>query len=339
MKISEVPLSGGCHVVILGAGASIAATLRNPEAHGLQLPSMNNLPDVVGLNGVLSHFPQELIQENFEATYSNIAEHAPDSPYLKVMNDLIYSYFSSMELPLKPTIYDYLVMSLRDKDVIATFNWDPFLYMAWWRNYLHGSSPKLVFLHGNVAVGYNIERNMMGRAGMYSRDGEIYFEPTRLLYPVKHKDYSSDPFIKLSWDILQERLDKSQCNTHNVTIFGYSAPVTDVEAMGLMKKAWGRVDDRDLEQFEIIDVRSEEEVTYSWRNFIHTHHYNYCNSFFESSLALYPRRTDEAFFCHYLPITPEESFVESNPVPQDFQTIEEMWDWYQPLIDKEKSIE
>jgi hypothetical protein len=40
-----------------------------------------------------------------------------------------------------------------------------------------------------------------------------------------------------------------------------------------------------------------------------------------------------------LPITPEESFVESNPVPQDFQTIEEMWDWYQPLIDKEKSIE
>ncbi len=194
MKISEVPLSGGCHVVILGAGASIAATLRNPEAHGLQLPSMNNLPDVVGLNGVLSHFPQELIQENFEATYSNIAEHAPDSPYLKVMNDLIYSYFSSM-------------------------------------------------------------------------------------------------------------------------------------------------DDRDLEQFEIIDVRSEEEVTYSWRNFIHTHHYNYCNSFFESSLALYPRRTDEAFFCHYLPITPEESFVESNPVPQDFQTIEEMWDWYQPLIDKEKSIE
>ena len=244
-----------------------------------------------------------------------------------------------MELPLKPTIYDYLVMSLRDKDVIATFNWDPFLYMAWWRNYLHGSSPKLVFLHGNVAVGYNKERNMMGRAGMYSRDGEIYFEPTRLLYPVKHKDYSSDPFIKLSWDILQERLDKSQCNTHNVTIFGYSAPVTDVEAMGLMKKAWGRVDDRDLEQFEIIDVRSEEEVTYSWRNFIHTHHYNYCNSFFESSLALYPRRTDEAFFCHYLPITPEESFVESNPVPQDFQTIEEMWDWYQPLIDKEKSIE
>ena len=104
MNISEVHLSGGCHVVILGAGASIAATLRDPEIHGLKLPSMNNLPDVVGLNGVLSHFPKDLIQDNFEATYSNIAEHDPNNPYLKVMNDLIYAYFSSMELPMKPTI-------------------------------------------------------------------------------------------------------------------------------------------------------------------------------------------------------------------------------------------
>lgn len=102
-----------------------------------------------------------------------------------------------------------------------------------------------------------------------------------------------------------------------------------------MKKAWGSVNDRNLEQFEIIDVRSEEEVTYSWRDFIHTHHYDYRTSFFESSLAMYPRRTDEAFFCHYLPITPEEAFVDPNPVPQNFQSFEEMWNWYQPLIDRE----
>ena len=116
MTIKETNPSGGCHVVILGAGASIAATIRDPEEHGLKLPSMNNLPDVVGLHGCLNHFPQELIKENFEATYSNIAEYDPNNPYLKVMNDLIYSYFNSMLLPLKPTIYDYLIMSLRDKD-------------------------------------------------------------------------------------------------------------------------------------------------------------------------------------------------------------------------------
>ena len=92
----------------------------------------------------------------------------------------------------------------------------------------------------------------------------------------------------------------------------------------------------DMEQFEIIDVRSEDEVTYSWREFIHTHHYDYCRSFFDSSLALYPRRTDEAYFCHYLPLTPEEAFVEENPVPQDFKTLKEMWDWFEPLIVKEE---
>lgn len=33
MNIKETTPSGGCHVVILGAGASIAATLRDPETH------------------------------------------------------------------------------------------------------------------------------------------------------------------------------------------------------------------------------------------------------------------------------------------------------------------
>ena len=37
-------------------------------------------------------------------------------------------YFADLELPGHPTIYDRLVLSLREKDLIATFNWDPFLY-------------------------------------------------------------------------------------------------------------------------------------------------------------------------------------------------------------------
>lgn len=52
MNIKDVHLSGGSHVVILGAGASIASALRNPEKHGLSLPSMNDLPKVCGLDGV-----------------------------------------------------------------------------------------------------------------------------------------------------------------------------------------------------------------------------------------------------------------------------------------------
>ncbi len=241
MNIKYVHLSGGSHVVILGAGASIASALRNPEKHGLSLPSMNDLPKVCGLDGVLNKFPENLICDNFEATYSNLVEHDPNNYYLKVMNDMIYSYFRTLELPDEPTIYDYLVMSLRDKDAIATFNWDPFLYQAWWRNYHHGSSPQMIYLHGNVAVGYNQEKHMLGRAGMYSNNESIYFEPTQLLFPVKHKDYNKDSFIRSSWQMLQDRLDKEKCNTHNVTIFGYSAPVTDVEALSMMKSAWGGI--------------------------------------------------------------------------------------------------
>lgn len=119
-------------MVVLGSGASIALNLRDLEVHGLQLSSMNDLPDVVGLNEILSKFPSELICGNFEATYSNIAEHDPNSPYLNVMNNLIYSTSVQCNaIPNKPTIYDYLFMSLREKDVIATFNWDPFLYQVW----------------------------------------------------------------------------------------------------------------------------------------------------------------------------------------------------------------
>ena len=49
---------GGGHVVILGAGASIASTLRNPEPSGKQLPSMDNFIDVVGLSDIVDYLPE-----------------------------------------------------------------------------------------------------------------------------------------------------------------------------------------------------------------------------------------------------------------------------------------
>ena len=338
MNIREANLSGGTHVVILGAGASIASTNKNPEIHGLKLPSMKDLPTVVGLKNLLDHFPKNwIVDDDFEATYSNIAENDPNNPHLKEMNSMIYSYFRRLKLPNKPTIYDYLVMSLRDKDVIATFNWDPFLYQAWQRNYYHGSNPLLLFLHGNVAVGYNEKKDIMGPAGSTSKRTGNYYKPTQLLFPVRHKDYNKDVFIRREWEMLLQRLEKNERCTNNVTIFGYSAPVSDIEARNLMKSAWGDSDNRNIEQFEMINLQEEKEkVVTSWKGFIYTDHYDYVESFFDSSIAFYPRRTDEAYWCRYHPITEEESFVDANPVPKDFKTFEEMWEWYQPLIDMEK---
>lgn len=333
MTIRESHIMGGMHLVILGAGASIASSIRNPEVNGRKLPSMNDLPKVIDMADILNHLPQEILCDNFEELYGNIYEWNPDSKYLHEINDRIYAYFSSLELPHEPTIYDYLVMSLREKDVIATFNWDPFLFQAWWRNYLHGSSPGLLFLHGNVAIGYNEDIKSIGWAGSIGKQYGKYYEPTKLMFPVKHKNYALDAYIKDSW----ERFEKSLSTAKRVTIFGYSAPKSDVEAISAMQKAWGTPEQRNLEQFELIDIRPENEVRESWDAFIHSHHYDYCTDFFQSSLALYPRRSFEAYMLQCFPVTPEEAFVESVPIPQNkIHTFDDMWKWYEPLIQQEE---
>ena len=65
---------GGGHVVILGAGASIASTLRNPEQNGKQLPSMDNFVEFVGLTDMVDTLPNHLIADNFIATYIKIIQ-------------------------------------------------------------------------------------------------------------------------------------------------------------------------------------------------------------------------------------------------------------------------
>ena len=45
---------GGTHVVLLGAGASFASTLRNAEKSNKTLPLMWNIVDIVGLNDIVN---------------------------------------------------------------------------------------------------------------------------------------------------------------------------------------------------------------------------------------------------------------------------------------------
>lgn len=39
-----------------------------------------------------------------------------------------------IQIPERPTIYDQLLLNLRPKDLIATFNWDPLISQAYKRN-------------------------------------------------------------------------------------------------------------------------------------------------------------------------------------------------------------
>ena len=325
---------GGRHVVILGAGASIAATRRNPEVNGLQLPSMADFIDVVGLRDVVETIPEQLRAENFEDLYSNLYEADPYSDAILEIEARVRTYFSGMSLPDAPTIYDHLVLSLRSKDLIATFNWDPFLYQAWCRNSEVGDLPHISFLHGCVALGYSEEDKRSGPAGMQFRADGGYFEPTRLLYPVRQKNYNDDEFIRLEWNTVKTWLHSE--DTKRVTIFGYGAPVSDAEAVQLLNDAWGTHDERNMEQFEIIDVRPEDVVRENWGGFIHSHHYDYATSYFNSSLAHNPRRTYESYTQHIQPLTIAEAFSESNPIPLNITTLKELQEWHRPLIEAEE---
>lgn len=336
MNIKDEAFPGGGHIVILGAGASIASTILDPEKNGRQLPAMNDLPRVIPMGDLIAKVPHSLYSDNFETLYSNLYRIEPDNSVLASMNERVYEYFSKLSLPDKPTIYDYMVMALRFKDLIVTFNWDPFLYQAWCRNKGHGSKPMIRFLHGNVAIGYDEEDLRPGPAGWFRRDNKHYFKPTPLLYPTGLKNYESDPFIKREWTRLREAMHDE--TTWRITIFGYSAPVSDAAAIELMSEAWGTSEKRNVEQFEMIDIRPEEEVKKSWDAFIHTHHYDYCTNYFQSSLARCPRRTNESYFLRCFPNTPEEAFHDDYPIPKGgFATFDEMWAWHQELIDIENA--
>jgi hypothetical protein len=41
----------------------------------------------------------------------------------------------------------------------------------------------------------------------------------------------------------------------------------------------------------------------------------------------------------YLPATEEEVFQEPNPVPEQFATLKEMWEWHRPLVAAEAKFQ
>src|SRR5689334_4863571 len=114
----------GTHVVILGAGASYASTILNPEKNGKILPLMRNIVDIVGLQDLVLTLPKEyqVLKEDFEKLYSKLAKDNKFKKEREYIEKEVNIYFSQLELPDTPTIYDYLILSLRhNKDIIATF--------------------------------------------------------------------------------------------------------------------------------------------------------------------------------------------------------------------------
>ena len=136
-------------------------------------------------------------------------------------------------------------------------------------------TPELLFLHGSVAIGCcQTCKRVASRSLPCSNCGQE-LSKIPILYPVTEKNYNADPVIAEEWRLLKSALEQAWA----FTIFGYSAPKTDVEAIELMKGGWGKVDERNLEEVEIIDIREPEELRNSWDRFIHTHHSTVTSSF------------------------------------------------------------
>lgn len=283
------------HTVILGAGATIAAIPKG-DKNGKKSSVMNGLIKKLNLEEILADIELQTKSDNLEDIYSELYERKDCTKIVKELENRLYSYFSSLELPDEINIYDFLILSLTSKDCIATFNWDPLLIQAYVRcSRITNKLPLILCLHGNVAVGYCNEHIEFGTLDCTCPKCSERFTPTKLLYPVKHKDYSSDKYINWCWETLHYFID----NSYMLTIFGYSAPKTDTEAVELMKKAWGNIEKRQLEEVSVIDIIDEESMLNTWKDFIHTHHYRYSNSFFDSYLAKFPRRTCETIFATF----------------------------------------
>lgn len=309
------------HVVILGAGASRAACL-NGDKNSKIVPLMDDFVQTLDLNNIINS------DNNFEEIYSDF--HALKDKRLKKIEYRTYLYFDSLLLPDEPNIYDYLLLSLRKKDIIATFNWDPFLIQAYQRNSkVTKDIPPFLFLHGNVWEGSCPKCQTRGYKYQKCWNCGSKYIPSPLLYPIKKKDYNKNNNIRNAWKILDEYLH----NAAYVTIYGYNAPDSDIEAKQLLLNAWGDKEKRFMEEFEIIDIQTEDTIYDKWKDLIHTHHYEYHTSFFESYIFQFPRRTVEAYYAENW----KGDWLERKNNPQ-FEDSKSLHNWFRQIVTNDENI-
>jgi hypothetical protein len=313
------------HVVILGAGASVAACPEG-DKNGRRLPTMANFVEILGFGALLAKNGIINARENFEALYSSLHSDRSHARLTHEIEVVVHDYFSSLELPDHPTVYDHLLLSLRRKDAIFTFNWDPFLFDAWVRNQRFGL-PEIFFLHGNVRAAYCPSHpTLWGPQWLHCPECRTRFVPTKLLYPVKNKNYASDEFIASRWDAAKWFLESA----FTLTIFGYGAPASDTEAVDLMKSAWNRAEQKLIERVEIIDLKSQDTLYGTWKPFISHHHYDCRSCFYQSFIAKYPRRSSEALYAPSVHGQPAEQF----PIPRQ-SSFDELYAWLEPIAQSE----
>lgn len=285
---------GRPHVVILGAGATMAA-IPNGDKFGRTCSVMDGFIDKLGLRDLLNRVQINTESQNLEDIYSELYSRPDCKEVVSELENRIVKQFSEFVIPDEPTVYDFLLLSLRKKDYIFSFNWDDLLIQAYQRAAkITNDLPHLGFLHGNISVGKCKECGAVEvlRNSICNECGGLLMRP-KILFPVKNKDYTDDSYIKNCWTGFLDVISEATL----VTIFGYSAPKSDVGAIQAMLRAFSSKFRR-LDQIEVIDLKSESELRDTWADFAAptNYHFNVCRSFFESLLSEFPRRSVEGYW-------------------------------------------
>ena len=251
---------------------------------------MNNFIQELGFDDIFKEYKYKPTSKNLEDIYSDLYE-APEYEELRIIFEVtIENYYLDMVIPDEPTIYDLLILSLRNKDCIATFNWDPLLVQAYLRvKKFTNDLPEIYYLHGNVFLGYCENDSRFGQYYGKCPFCKNIYTSVPLLYPIKNKKYASNSLIYGFWQQFSEKLK----NAYIFTIFGYSAPKSDIDAVNLLKENWN-AKRKKLEQFEIIDIISQSELDKKWKDFEFESHYEYHTSFYNSTLSKFPRNSVES---------------------------------------------
>jgi len=294
------------HLVILGAGASIA-TIKEGDRYGNKISAMDNFISKANLSDILDEVDLETQSNNLEDIYAEMHSRIDCTDLRIELERKIEDYLRGFKLPENPKIYDMLILSLRGKDAIATFNWDPMLIEAYNRvNKITKDLPELLFLHSFISAGFCKSHNTFGLIQYNCPKCNKPFQKVPLLFPYKEKDYSSDTFINEQWNILKQYLGESEI----ITIFGYSAPPSDKSAIALFKEGFENGRKRTFDCIEIIDVKKRSELLDTWSHFIekdgnfsliYTPTKDYeedeitKKDFFNSLIAEFPRRSVEGY--------------------------------------------
>lgn len=318
------------HVVILGAGASIATC--KIDKNGKAVPALSNIHKVLGLTDMLKGcgFSAEEL-ENFELLFSNINGKGEWAELQNNLESAVRNYFKELELRDNPTIYDYLILSLTEKDAIVTFNWDPFLMQAYRRNLNVGNLPQLIFPHGNVGVGLCYDCKVKGYADCLCPNCFKELSDMKLLFPVHRKNYYDGEIIQNEWTEAKRALSRAA----GVTVFGYSAPETDFEAYNLLKDSYKMSNIATIAPFSIINLKeAEEEQRNKWSDIYDKHMVDFHETFCESLLWSAPRVSLESLFDARLQQQPR-AHVKSF---RNFATLEELQKFVKTITEYDMAI-